>query len=155
MQLSKKENARKWIRNGSSVQIKNSVTWVTVRHHSSSPVISNGYPRDGIFSQHLTTIKDSYIPWCTVFESAITAFYKYLIIRNEKECDPLLRIRIVYWWNAETTVTHLDQWLGNQSLALTREVNLATQSCAFSEDAIRESGRTFQCLTVWGKKLPL
>ena len=32
MQLSKEEYARKWIHNGSSVQIENSVTRVTVRH---------------------------------------------------------------------------------------------------------------------------
>ena len=25
----------------------------------------------------------------------------------------MLRIRIVYWWNAETTITHQDLWLGN------------------------------------------
>ena len=36
------------------------------------------------------------------------------------------RIGIVYWWSAETTITHQDLWLGNESLALTREVNLAT-----------------------------
>ena len=24
-----------------------------------------------------------------------------------------IRIRIVYWWNAETTITHQDLWLGN------------------------------------------
>ena len=34
---------------------------VTVRHHSGSLMMPNSYPRDGIFNQHLTTIKDSYI----------------------------------------------------------------------------------------------
>ena len=53
MQLSKEEYARKRIHNGFSVQIENSVTRVTVRHY-------NSYPRDGIFNQHLKTIKDSY-----------------------------------------------------------------------------------------------
>ena len=73
----------------------------------------------------------------------------------------IYRIRIVYWWNAETTITHQDLWLGNWSLALNREVNLATQSSASSADAassadeIRESGRAFQSLIVWGNKLPL
>ena len=33
---------------------------ITVRHHSASLVLPNSYPRDGIFSLHLTTIKDSY-----------------------------------------------------------------------------------------------
>ena len=61
MQLSKEEYARKRIHNGSSVQIENSVTRVTVRHRSASLVMPNSYPRDGIFNQHLTTIKDSYI----------------------------------------------------------------------------------------------
>ena len=27
--------------------------------------------------------------------------------------DIRIRIRIVYWWNAETTITHQDLWLGN------------------------------------------
>ena len=61
MQLSKEEYARKRIHNGSSVQIENSVTRVTVRNHSASLVMPNSYPRDGIFNQYLTTIKDSYI----------------------------------------------------------------------------------------------
>ena len=43
-----------------------------------------------------------------------------------------IRIRIVYWWNAETTITHQDLWLGNESLALTREVNSNTILCIFS-----------------------
>ena len=63
-----------------------------------------------------------------------------------------IRIRIIYWWNAETTITHQDLWLGNKSLALTREVNLATQSSESSADEIRESGRAFQSLIVWGKE---
>ena len=63
-QLSKEEYARKRIPNGSSVQIENSVTRVTVRHHSASLVMPNSYPRDGICNQHLTTIKDSYIFDC-------------------------------------------------------------------------------------------
>ena len=61
MQLSKEEYARKRIHNGSSVQIDKCVAGETVRHHSASLVMSNSYPRDGIFNQHLTTIKDSYI----------------------------------------------------------------------------------------------
>ena len=61
MQLSKEEYARKRIHNGSSVQIENSVTRVTVQHHEASLVIPNSFPRDGIFNQHFTTIKDSYI----------------------------------------------------------------------------------------------
>ena len=60
MQLSKEEYARKRIHNnGFSVQIENSSTRVTVRHHSASLGMPNSYPRDGIFNQHLTTIKDS------------------------------------------------------------------------------------------------
>ena len=60
MQLSKEKYERKRIDNGSLLQIENSVTRVTVRHHSASLVMPNSYPRDGIFNQHLTTIKDSY-----------------------------------------------------------------------------------------------
>ena len=33
---------------------------ITVRHHSASLLMPNSYPRDGIFNQHLTIIKDSY-----------------------------------------------------------------------------------------------
>ena len=32
---------------------------ITVRHHETC-VMPNSYPRDGIFKQHLKTIKDSY-----------------------------------------------------------------------------------------------
>ena len=60
MQLWKEAYARKRIHNGSSVQIENSVTRVTVRHHSASLMMPNNYPRDGIINQLLTTIKDSY-----------------------------------------------------------------------------------------------
>ena len=41
----------------------------------------------------------------------------------------------------------------NFSLALTREVNLDTLSSDSSEEEIRDSGRSFQSLIVWGKKL--
>ena len=60
MQLSKEEYARKRIHNGSSVQIENSVTRVTVRNHEARQVMPTSYPREGIFSRHLTTIKDFY-----------------------------------------------------------------------------------------------
>ena len=33
---------------------------ISVRNHLASLVMPNSYPRDGIFNQHLTTIKDSY-----------------------------------------------------------------------------------------------
>ena len=39
---------------------------------------------------------------------------------------------------------------GNQSLALTREVNLDTLSSDSSEKEIRDSGMSFQSLIVWG-----
>ena len=42
------------------MQIENSATWVIVCHHSASLVMLNSYPRNGIFNQYLTTIKDSY-----------------------------------------------------------------------------------------------
>ena len=51
------KHIRKRIHHGSSVQIENSVTRVTV--------MPNSYPCDGIFNQHLTTIKDLYIPLTT------------------------------------------------------------------------------------------
>ena len=34
---------------------------IIVLHHSSSLVMPNSYPRDGIFNPNLTTIKDSYM----------------------------------------------------------------------------------------------
>ena len=46
--------------NGCEVRIENSVTRVSVRHHSVSLVMPNSYPLDDIFNQHLTTIKDFY-----------------------------------------------------------------------------------------------
>ena len=33
---------------------------ITLQHHLASLMMPNIYPRDGIFNQHLTTIKDSY-----------------------------------------------------------------------------------------------
>ena len=33
---------------------------ITVWHHSTSLVMPNNFPRDGIFNPHLTTIEDSY-----------------------------------------------------------------------------------------------
>ena len=82
MQLSKKEYARKRIHDSSSVQIENSVTRVTVRHHSANLVMPNSYPCDGISNQHLTTVKDSYIitPPCHIWdweETADTSEQKY------------------------------------------------------------------------------
>ena len=51
MQLSKEEYARK-----ESIM----VLWCKLK--IPSLVKPNNYPRDGIFNQHLTTIKDPYIP---------------------------------------------------------------------------------------------
>ena len=51
----------KKIHNGCLMQIENSVTRVTVRHHSASLVMPNSYPGDGIFNPYLTTVKDFYI----------------------------------------------------------------------------------------------
>ena len=58
--MSKEEYARKIIHNSCSVRIENFVTRVTVRHHEARRVMPHNYPRDGIFSPHLETIKDSY-----------------------------------------------------------------------------------------------
>ena len=44
-------------------------------------------------------------------------------------------------------------WSRKIRLALTREVNLDTQSSDSSAEEMRESGRTFQSLIVWRKKL--
>ena len=33
--------------------------------------------------------------------------------RENPYFEQRIRIRIVYWWNAETTITHQDLWLGN------------------------------------------
>ena len=70
MQLSKEKYARNRIHNGCSVRIENSVTWVTVRHHSASLVMPNSYPRAGIFNPNLMTIKDSYSPLLTTIKDA-------------------------------------------------------------------------------------
>ena len=43
----------------------------------------------------------------------------------------------------------------NKSLALTRQVNLDTLSSDSSEEEIGDSGRSFQSLIVWEKKLNL
>ena len=55
MQLSTEEYARKRIHNGSSVQIENSVTRVTVRHLFASLVMPNSYPRDLVTEFSIST----------------------------------------------------------------------------------------------------
>ena len=60
MQLSIEEYARKRIHNY-SVQIEIYVTQITVPHYSASLVMPNTNPHDGIFNQHLSNIKGSYI----------------------------------------------------------------------------------------------
>ena len=84
MQLSKEEYARKRIHNG-SVQIENSVTRVTVRHHSASLVKPNSYPRDGIFNQHLTNIKDSYTNTRAAYRPALSSPNKAITVLNRTE----------------------------------------------------------------------
>ena len=81
MQLSKEEYARKRIHNGSSVQIENSVTQVTVQHYSASLVMLNSYPRDGIFNQHFTTIKDSYILYPGDYYGVIVIIFYFLFFQ--------------------------------------------------------------------------
>ena len=34
-------------------------------------------------------------------------------VRKDHFVGLVIRIRIVYWWNAETTIIHQDLWLGN------------------------------------------
>ena len=36
-----------------------------------------------------------------------------IILSRQWTTKVLIRFRIVYWWNAETTITHQDLWLGN------------------------------------------
>ena len=51
------------------------------------------------------------------------------------------------------TIPHQGLAEEDQSLALTREVNLDTQSSDNSAEEMSESGRAFQSLIVWGKKV--
>ena len=51
------------------------------------------------------------------------------------------------------TIPHQGLGEEDKSLALTREVNLDTQSSDNSTEEMSESGRAFQSLVVWGKKL--
>ena len=60
-----------------------------------------------------------------------------------------------YWWHVNMTIIHQDQDRGDKSLALTREVNLATPSSAPSAEEIIESGSAFQSLMVCGETLHL
>ena len=79
MQLSKEGYARKIIHNGSLMQIENSVTRVTVRHHSASLVMPKYYPHDGIFNQYLTTIKESYMAGWGILFSGCPWFHHSVI----------------------------------------------------------------------------
>ena len=69
------------------------------------------------------------IPWC------------YLPISSS-----VFRIRIVYWWHVRTIIIHQDHDQGDKSLALTREVNLATPSLAPLAEEMGESRSAFQSL---------
>ena len=51
------------------------------------------------------------------------------------------------------TIPHQGLAEEDKSLALTREVNLDTQSSDNSTEEMSESGSAFQSLIVWGKKL--
>ena len=53
--IAKEEYARKRIYNGCLVRIENSVTLDNCS-------VSQGFPCDGIFNPHLTTVEDSYNP---------------------------------------------------------------------------------------------
>ena len=50
-------------------------------------------------------------------------------------------------------IPHLGLAEEDYSVALTREVNLDTQSSDNSTEEMSESGRAFLSLIVWGKKL--
>ena len=51
------------------------------------------------------------------------------------------------------TIPHQGLAEEDKSLALTRDVNLDMQSSDSSAEEMSESGRAFQSLIVWGKKL--
>ena len=51
------------------------------------------------------------------------------------------------------TIPHQGLAMADKSLAPTREVNLDMQSSDNSAEEMSESGRAFQSLIVWGKKL--
>ena len=53
----------------------------TVRYHSANLVMPNSYPRDGTFSPHLTTIKDSYTHACT---SAVLANIWHSVMKHSR-----------------------------------------------------------------------
>ena len=55
-----------------------------------------------------------------------------------------------------TTIIHQDLSVGELvPIALTREVNVVTESSAYSEAEIRESVKEFQSLIVWWQRLDL
>ena len=55
--------------------------------------------------------------------------------------------------NSLLVIRQIDNPSPGAVTALTREVNLDTLSSDSSEEEIRDSGRSFQSLIVWGKKL--
>ena len=100
MQLSKKEYARKRIHNpffGANRKFRHSGKCSASR---GCRVMPNSYPRDGIFNQHLTIIKDSYIPnalrlcsyqsFCKKWSATGT-----LIVLREYFCETFLKISAI------------------------------------------------------------
>ena len=61
---------------------------ITVRHHSASLVMPNGYPRDRIFNTHFTTIKDLYYAPLIHFLLELSVFYSIGMPPPSVVCRP-------------------------------------------------------------------
>ena len=94
--------------NGCSVQIENSVTRVTARHHEPL-MMPNSYPCDGIFSLHRTTITDSFS--CTLSSTIVikleyVLFYQFYAKNSTlsiKKCS--VRLLSTSWRHAQGRLT--------------------------------------------------
>ena len=63
----------------------------------------------------LLTLELLALEWQTFYTFELEYLWGQLANLDQILCVESLRIRIriVYWWNAETTITHQDLWLGN------------------------------------------
>ena len=75
---------------------------ITVRHQSASLVMPNSYPRDGIFSQHLTIIKD---PYSLAFFFLFFKLNKYCMNYYHFPINSFLLLKRFFWPRVKLTMS--------------------------------------------------
>ena len=106
MLLSKEDNARK--KNHHKIMVlrcalKNPSLMITVRHYSSSLLMSNSYPHDGIFNPTSPTIKFSYglilfVSFKLFFFFLFFFFFVFIVISSIEAIYQNSKWKLIYRW---------------------------------------------------------